>query len=517
MSIYSHIKNTGFDLFITYHPKVISFKREAKTLHKEMKSSGLSLMQCQDLTAKQHGFQHWHHFISIIKKHYQATQLDYNGREIPTNNTNYFELSNPNFCLGQDENFAHYVWQDENEMRAHQLIIGENIYKNYDLFLAKQAIQKKQPVLFVNANLETVHGLIKHAQKYNRESDIRLINFSDAPIYPQFEYKINSSLNFGSGGLAEQIISLHPNLDWANEFVKFAYCSIFPGILMALSHKKHVQQEPVTMEKILHYLSLHNLVELSKEKFPGHITHTLHSYLNLLDPEKEHNNINFVITTNILKTHDELLLPIKTELKNLIDLNIFSPQSRSIKLDELFNHNYIYIFYCDNPNFTNGSLPQFLFKSIGNNIASGLGTSIESYDPKPHVKTMKYVFLHNITIPLNCTMVLSQSRALNVCLTFSYPNFNNIITNNEQFYPYLFAGCYTKIIVGEEKEAILYALKNNPTTNPNNDSNAEEASNNFLVVDNANFSIHLQPKNIQHPIWLIKKLDMCPINYRIEL
>ena len=150
MSIYEEVKNIGIDLFVSYHPKVIQLKRESKALHKELKSKGLSLMQCQELTAKQNGFNNWYNFIHLIKRHYQQ-DLDnvpfvitkdkqatvYSKEKIKdhTKNSKWlgYEENNP-ILLGYDINFGHYKWQNDNSMKTHQMILGESVYKKYEFW-----------------------------------------------------------------------------------------------------------------------------------------------------------------------------------------------------------------------------------------------------------------------------------------------------------------------------------------------------------------------------------------------
>lgn len=58
------------DVLVACHPTVLKFKRESKSLHKDLKSKQVTLMQCQEIIAKQHGFNNYHHFLQMIKKYY---------------------------------------------------------------------------------------------------------------------------------------------------------------------------------------------------------------------------------------------------------------------------------------------------------------------------------------------------------------------------------------------------------------------------------------------------------------
>lgn len=91
-----------------------------------------------------------------------------------------------NLLIGYDINFNHNKWQDESSLKNHQLIIGENIFEKYDMFLAKQAISNNMSVWLCNINKDDIDEIINLSKKENREHQIRIFHLSNELQYAKY-------------------------------------------------------------------------------------------------------------------------------------------------------------------------------------------------------------------------------------------------------------------------------------------------------------------------------------------
>lgn len=477
----SILQNIKVDVLVACHPTVLKFKRESKALHKQLKSEKISLMQCQEIVAKRNGFNNYHHFMQIIKKHYVE------GLEsIPYVISPTLE-KNEKFLIGYDVNFGHYKWQDELSMRTHQLVIGKEIFADYDTFLALQAIEKNKEVLFFNGlpdtKLETV--LKKHAKKCGREQDFKVIDKNNEKIYNHF--------SMSSGALAELIMSL-VNID-INELIKGKVIELLSGLVMALVYKRDSEKSVLPIEKIKKSLELPQLIEIFQENLPYHISKAIKNYLTNLPGFTTIEDISQLT----LQQHNLLTDIVIEVLDKIINLNILSDDINSLHMDNLLlRDKSIYLF-----NAPDKFQQIFLTSLIRNKIYSMFGSTIEQVYGNNEVKKNKSlynIFFRETSVVKGTSIILAQLRGLGYSVTFSYQSI-------ETMQSLLGVDCFsivgnlnTKIINAEQIE-IMHYLK---------------IYNNYeLMGDKLNQ--YVNNENIKHDyVWVIKKDDISQVSYKKE-
>ena len=443
MSIYKEIKNVGIDLFVSYHPKVIQLKKESKVLHRELKSKGLSLMQCQELTAKQNGFHNWYNFIHLIKRHYQRgldnvpfilttdknipTKLDYQAKLNYSKCFTKGESDNP-LLLGYDINFGHYKWQNDYSMKTHQLILGESIYKKYDVHLANQAMNNNRSLVFFNGegDNDTLKSLVNSAIEKGRQSDLKIMNFKNSSIFPQYECKIKDKFLGSSGMLTEIFISMIA----LDEELKAKLILFISATIMYLVYKRDSENTDITLAKIREIILFKNLASASQDKYlPSHISSSFKYYFNELSEK-----INKASIDEMLAKHEQLREPFDVVLKSLVDSNMFNNDEKSICLDSFIekNNSHIYIAQFDARDKYHSEIFHKLFlNSIKSSIATALGVSLEGSVDQIEAKRNKntnvlYVFIRSCYTPKAISVLPSQARSLGLSLSFSYSSLTKL-------------------------------------------------------------------------------------------
>jgi intracellular multiplication protein IcmO len=483
MSILKDIKDVGLDVFISYHPIVVKLKRESKNLHKELKTQGFSLMQCQEIISKRYGFNNWHHFFQLIKKHYQI------GLEnIPFVITPKLE-KNEHFLIGYDINFGHYKWQNENSMKTHQCIIGKEVFKDYDIFLAQQAIEKGNEVFFLNGlnDQVTLYALRNHAIAYRRQENLKIIDKNS-------ELKLYNHFAMGSGGLAEIIYNCCDDEVEDGEFIKGRTISLLSSLIMALAYIRDTSKTVLQLEQIKESLELNKFIELSKGDLPEHIVISMKGYLNSL-PDF---NVEKPIYKSTLDFHIKLAKKIEYTIDAIIDLNILSNDVNSIHISRLLDRDKsIYIF-----NAENKIHHKFLASLLRQSFAKKLGTPLEGISYTHHYKksSSSYnVFLREVNLPRGMSVVAAQSRSLGISLTYSYSSLSQMKEILGIECDSMLANTNTKIIGANENDAIDYL-------------NLYKKE---IIISNPNFIIHFKDEKIKDDyVWVMKHDDVSQVSFK---
>lgn len=481
MSIINSIKDAGMDIFISHHPKVLQFKREAKHLRKTHRDK--SLMQCQEIIARQHSFHSWHSFNQAIKKHY-AKGIE----NIPYIITPALEKQSDAYLVGYDINFGHYKWQDERSMRTHNCIVGEDVYKSFDIFLAIQAIEKGHEVFFINgANDNETIDLLKHkAVEYGRKDNIKIIN----------NKKIFNHFPMSSGGLSELLFSL---IDTTNmhDATTGKIITFLSSLVMALVYQRDSEKSILSLQLLKDHLNLKKYIQLLDNDLPHHILNTIKEYIKTL-PHNEGLLDNSQIDITTSEVHEKLMNHIRPVIDNMINCDLFTNDVNGILISDLLNKDKsIYLLNTDS------SFEQKIILSlIRTSIVYRLGRSIENYGKE--VVIQKNPSIYNIFIReaigiKGMAVMPAQSRGSGIALTFSYSSFSQMKQLLQEEFESVFANTNTKVISHNEPdiENIIASL------NLPNDT--------FLL--NKDDSVTAHPANLDY-VWIIKYDVISQISFK---
>lgn len=386
MTILNTLKKTGIEIFISYHPIILKFKREAKELHKQLKNQKISLMQCQEIIVKRNGFNNWHHLIQELKKIYQE-DLD----NCPLEVSQDIQINN-SYILGYDKIFNNYKYQSLDSSLTHKLFVGKDVVGNYDEFIAKQSIRMEQPVLFVSNKDKSgsLDNLVGYANKIGRENDIKIISTEHYHLENNFNYFSSSSLMSLFYNLIEDdsMIGKKGNL---LSFLSFAF--------MYMQYKQQNDNQLIlSLEKMLEILN--SKTYLTDNNLPKHI----------LDSRKI--NQDSVEFENILRK----------KIEELIETKLFSFKDKTVPITLNKNKTDIYLI-SENQNICKivllllkyGMVDEFQRVVVG-------GVHEQVYKKK---KPIYSIFVRNVFLP-GFSAIPAQARSLRVSVNISFSEIKNL-------------------------------------------------------------------------------------------
>lgn len=483
MSILKDIKNAGLDVFLSYHPVIVKLKRESKSLHKELKEKNLSLMQCQEILAKRYGFNNWHHFFQLIKKQYQI------GLEnIPYVVTPKLENNN-NFLIGYDINFGHYKWQDISSMRTHQCIVGENIYKEYDVFLAYQAIEKGNKVFFLNGNndIDTIELLKSKAISCDRENDLKIIDGLQG-------HKFYNNFSMNSGALTDLLYNCIDKEDNDN-LLHSKIKQFINSLVMALTYKRDKEKTILSLEVIKKYLDLNNFIELYNTELPELTSMIMNDYLISLSG---HNEGNY---ESRIKSHISVVEKLNDSIDKIIKSNIFSNEDDSVPMDCLTsNDKNIYIFNSDDK-VKNSFFISLLKLSIANRLGANMYPGKEYLAITSPSWSLYNVFLRQVNVLKGFSLISAQARSLGLSFTYSYSSLSKMKELLEEECSSVFANTNTKIIGAKENDAIEVLKLHD---------NKQES-----ILNNSDLDIYAKDEQLKNNfVWVMKRGNLSQISFK---
>lgn len=393
MTILKTLKNTGIEIFLSYHPTILKFKREAKELHKELKSQKLSLMQCQEIIVKRNGFNNWHHLQQELKKFYQE-DLNNSSLSISTD----IEIGN-SYILGYDKIFNHYKYQSLDLSLTHRLFLGKGVVRNYDEFIAKQSIKMGCPVLFVSNKdkdeINAFEDIVAYAIREGRGTNIKRIGIDD--------YNLENNFNiFGASTLTELFFRLaeynHLSEGKKGKFIVFA--SFF---FMYLKDKQSKDKQFIlSLEKMRDVLRTTDY--LQDEDIPKHISLARKDWIE--NPDLEIRDILY------------------GEIERLIDLNLFSFKTNTLSLNFVDNKESIYLVLADN--FVCKLIAILLKISIGYTLGKPISSSVD-YNYSGKKQRVPYsIFFRNVNLPKGFAVVPAQARSMRISMNIVYDDFEDL-------------------------------------------------------------------------------------------
>lgn len=261
---------------IENNPRLKDFKRQAKILLKQLKTQfpdkSISLGNCHDLIARQHGYQHWHELYMQIKAPYLLGIDSYYGLSKPQNGTHY--------NYGYNAKLGLNFWVENKNILQSSIIGTSEKTTPLNLFLAKQAIQNKEHLVYFDCSGDStfINDLHNFSISHGREKHIKIISLLNRVE----QGTINLPVNFpwSSSFLVEFINSiLKEKID--NQQYLQESISLLNTVITVLCFMRDSYEILLDFQIIRDYLDLDNIIKLYKNRrdFPDHIRVMLHDYL----------------------------------------------------------------------------------------------------------------------------------------------------------------------------------------------------------------------------------------------
>lgn len=465
MNIFTEIKDFGIEIFLFPPDGIKLLKLEAKELHKKLKKQGVTFAQCKELIAQEYGFKSLRDFYNLILNHYQLGK---------NNSDFYFNKKlekKDNFLLGYDIDIGHFKWIKRKV--NNYVILGSDIYKNYDVFLAKQAIENNEFLFFLNnvENTNTIDILKDTAIISGREKDIKIIRNgkNDKKIYNDFQTENITYLFLAL--INDESIQLNINF--------YNYYQMFFSIL---KYKCTLNKTPLSLEFIKENLTLERHIELLND-LPIDLFNLLYTYISNL---KGYNAFN-MINEQTLNEHQFFIKDLNLNVNTLINSGFFSNNENGFKIDEIFSSNGIYIL---NSSPSNEIFNQFILSLAAKN--SFISKNKTNLNDKP----INFFIREFLAVPFWCFGGIN--------LVISYSSLSDI--KNNSFMKNIISDSNTiKIMSSNEKDSLIIDLLNQCK-----DSVSEPNS----VVMPLSTSIEDIKPSYYNYIWVKSKAELARITFK---
>lgn len=456
---------------IDSNPAINDFKRKAKILHKNLKqdykskkkTDFISLRQCQDLVAQQHGYKHWHEFHTNIKNIYIEKKDSYFFKyEINSKKPN-FKSGNSPINIGYNNTLGLQAWIDQNKMLDHMFIQGSDACRNeIEMHIIKQLINEGQNIIYMDGNGENeqTKKIIEYAKKAGREKDIRTLSFmTNYKKTENSNWYFPTNLPFTSGAMTEIIYSMLDNN--TNDFWKGIAISLLSSVLMALVYMRDKKELILTFAVIRKFLELENILILSKRQdFPNHIQKALKTYLHTTIMYKEE---SIVQKDSVLEQHGYLQMQFVRILNMFADVYSHLFQG-GLKIDEAserlleLSNNKKFIFIVKYPKFNKcpgelSVLSYFFLNALTYNTATKLVENSEiPYNKNVLNKKVNQnvLIINNCPLPENFAIRPAQYRYLNTALILSYEFASyELITQSPEAFNTIYKNMNIKLTINE--------------------------------------------------------------------
>lgn len=430
--------NDKLESLINNNPKVNDFKRQAKVLHKKLKQEYQSknkhdfipLRQCQDLVAQQHGYKHWHEFHTIIKKLYQ-TKEDLLSIKYAYNKPPQFNCDLEPIHIGYNQQLGMQAWLDQDSLKKHIFLEGSAERSSLELRLIEATIKNGDHIIYMGSSSSDIDNIKQLAIKSGREKDIRTISFmTDYKNYEDTNWYFPKNLPFGSGWLAEMIVSLIDEYTMSNRMWKGYAISLISSVMMALVYLRDQGEIVLSFDMMAEYFNLDKIIELShKRRLPTHITNALHDYLlSLSEPHKQ--NYSFVETHGYMQMIISKILGRLNDSFNHLTIGGENKEESQEKFNQLSGSNEKLIFLINYPNFKSAShelssICYMVINMIKNGFIHKLGTFLDP-NIKPERKLLKTTWIiKDCPLPKGFKIIPDQGIVAKLQLILSYNNLSD--------------------------------------------------------------------------------------------
>jgi len=311
---------------------ISKLKKEAKLLHRENPQQ--SLMICQDLIARKHGYLHWHELHTLIKN--KLLNLN-NNAFINTNSQLPHQL-----YLGTDSLIKQKLYIEPNFTRM--LIDSNQETRTFSSSLFKEILTKNKSQLIYCYKDNGSSGVVNDLEGYAQELNIKIYHMDfinkESDLY--FDFK-----DISSGTLTELLVALVVGINgsgsdmWAGRAISF-----ISALNMALVYMRNNGEIELTPQFIMDSMIYTNIVEFSKrEDFPNHIKAALKSYLKSLNSFKTYDSI--------LEQHGHLQMQYTKVLGMIINeySYLFKKNNKKNVFNQIIQSEDQYIIIAKFPNF----------------------------------------------------------------------------------------------------------------------------------------------------------------------
>ncbi len=327
--------NNNIKEFINKQFIISKLKKEAKILQRQ--NPLLSLMECQNKVAQQHGYLHWHELHTFVKKQYEQS--------VNSKCLNF--VKNNNFLLGKDDILQQKIYLEPlfNRINIKNNNFAPNFIRNFTTSILEK---NNSQLIYCHTGTNEALNLKGTIEQQALKNNIPLYYLSFTSQNTQETISLNFS-QLSAPSLTELLLQGVTRYE-DNESEKWVTkaISLLSSLSMALVYLRDKGEITLKPEVIQDNLSLSAILTLYKRTdLPNHIHTALKYYLSSvvgLDLTTQH------ISDFVREQHGFLQMQY---IKILGNLNVY-PQvfgGNNIHLEEVLNSQKKFVLIVNFPNF----------------------------------------------------------------------------------------------------------------------------------------------------------------------
>lgn len=190
--------------------------------------------------------------------------------------------------LGNVKNTKEEVWFSNSDARTHILYLGTTGSGKTEGLksMVTNALTWASGFVYIDGKADTDlwSSLSSLVRRFGRDDDLLVLNYMTGNSDVRAPSNTMNPFSSGSASyLTNMLVSLMPNAEGDNAMWKERAVSLIASIMPAMTWKRDNQDIPMSIGTIRHYLTLNNVVKLSRDKaLPPDIREGIKGYLDTL-------------------------------------------------------------------------------------------------------------------------------------------------------------------------------------------------------------------------------------------
>lgn len=190
--------------------------------------------------------------------------------------------------VGNNKDTDEQLWFTNSDVRTHILYLGTTGSGKTEGLksMATNAMCWSSGFVYVDGKADTDlwSSLSSLARRFGRDDDLLILNYMTGNSDARAPSNTMNPFSSGSASyLTQMLVSLMPDAEGDNAMWKERAVSLISSLMPALTYKRDYQEIPMSIGLIREYLTLNNIIKLSRDdSLPPDIAASIQSYLDTL-------------------------------------------------------------------------------------------------------------------------------------------------------------------------------------------------------------------------------------------
>lgn len=190
--------------------------------------------------------------------------------------------------VGNNKDTDEQLWFTNSDVRTHILYLGTTGSGKTEGLksMATNAMCWSSGFVYVDGKADTDlwSSLSSLARRFGRDDDLLILNYMTGNSDARAPSNTMNPFSSGSASyLTQMLVSLMPDAEGDNAMWKERAVSLISSLMPALTYKRDFQEIPMSIGLIREYLTLNNIIKLSRDdSLPPDIAASIQSYLDTL-------------------------------------------------------------------------------------------------------------------------------------------------------------------------------------------------------------------------------------------